>query len=73
MDTVRTARLDEIRPVVEDEERAVLIARRSERLGRRNERVVVERLVAQLDDVHAAPQRRSRGDVSVMRPRSRTR
>ena len=65
MNAVRTARLDEIRPVVEDEERAVLRARGSERLGSGDERVVVERLVPQLHDVHAAPQRRFE-DVSVI-------
>ena len=65
VNAVRTARLDEIRPVVEDEERAVLHARGSERLGSGDECVVVERLVAQLHDVHAAPQRRFE-DASVI-------
>ena len=64
VNAVGTARLDEIRPVVEDEERAVLRARGSERPGSGDERVVGERLVAQLHDVDAAPQRRLE-DVSV--------
>ena len=64
MDAVGTARLDEVGTVVEDEERAVLGARRAERLGRGDERIVVELLVPQLDDVHAAAQRRFE-DVSV--------
>ena len=36
------------------------VARRTERLGRSDERLVVELLVAELDDVHAAAQRRVR-------------
>jgi hypothetical protein len=65
VNAVRTARFDEIRPVVEDEERAVLRARGSERLGSGDERIVVERLVPQLHDVHAAPQRRFE-DASII-------
>ena len=64
VNAVGAARLDEIRPVVEDEERAVLHARGSERLGGGDERVVVELLVAELDDVDPATQRRLE-DVSV--------
>ena len=58
MDTVGTAGLDEVGTVVEDEERAVGGARRAKRRGRGDERSVVELLVPQLDDVHAAAQRR---------------
>jgi hypothetical protein len=58
MDAVGAARLDEIGPVVEDEQRAVFLARRPERSCCGNERVVVELLVAELDDVDPAAQRR---------------
>ena len=71
MDAVGAARLDEIRPVVEDEERAVLRARRAERLGGGDERVVVELLVAQLDDVDAAAQCRVEDVSRHRRPRTR--
>ena len=64
VDAVGAARLDEVRTVVEDEERAVLLARRPKRLGRGDERLVRELLVAQLDDVHTAAQRGFE-DVSV--------
>ena len=57
MDAVGAARLDEVGPVVEDEQRSVRCARRPERLGRGDERVVVEPLVTKLDDVDAAAQR----------------
>jgi hypothetical protein len=56
VDAVGTACLDELRPVVEDEERAVLLARRAKRPGRGDERVFLELLVAQLDDVDATAQ-----------------
>ena len=64
VDAVGTARLDEVRPVVEHEERLVLLAGRTERLGSCHERIVVELLIPQLDDVHAASQR-GLEDVSV--------
>ena len=54
MDAVGLARLDEIRAVVEDEERAVRLAGRSERLGCGDERVVTEFLVSELDNVDPA-------------------
>jgi hypothetical protein len=56
VDAVGTTCPDEIRPVIEDEERAVLLACHAKRLGRGDERVVLELLVAQLDDVDAAAQ-----------------
>jgi hypothetical protein len=56
MNAVGAARLDEFRPVVEDEQRAVLLARLPEGLGHADECLVVEVLVAQLDDVDAAAQ-----------------
>ena len=54
MDTVSAARLDEVGPVVEHEERTVRVARRTERPGRRDELLVGELLVAELDDVDSA-------------------
>ena len=64
VDAVGTARLDEVGTVVEDEERAVRARtpRGTARGG--DERIVVELLVPQLDDVDAAAQRRFE-DVSV--------
>src|SRR6185312_4401244 len=71
VDAVRVARLGEIRSVVEDEERAVLFARRPERRGRLDQPLVVELLVAELDDVDAAAQRgvEQRTRVVPVRPR----
>jgi hypothetical protein len=54
---VGVARLHEVGTVVEDEERAGGIRGGPERARRAHERGVVERLVAQLDDVDAAAQR----------------
>ena len=51
------ARVDEVGPVVEDEQRAVRVGGGAERARRRDQPVVVERLVAQLHDVDAAAQR----------------
>ena len=66
MDAVRAARLDEVGPVVEHEERAVRVACRTKRLGRRDELLVGELLVAELDDVDSAAQRGlEHGDVST--------
>ena len=68
MDAVRPALLDEIRPVVQDEERAVRLARTTERVGRAHELVVGKLFIAQLDDVDAAAKRRveqRRGIVAV--------
>jgi hypothetical protein len=55
---VGAARLDEVGAVVEDEERAVRLACRAERPGRGDERLVRERLVAELDDVDLTTQGR---------------
>ena len=55
---VRAAGRDEVRAVVEDEQRAVRVRSRAERRGRGHEPVVVQALVAQLDDVDAPAQRR---------------
>ena len=71
MHAVCSACLHEIRAVVEDEERAVLVAGGAERPGRGHERLVGELLVAKLDDVDAAAQRRveQRTRVVAARPR----
>ena len=58
MHAVGAARGDEIRPVVEDEQRPVGVGRRAEGRGRGDQAVVAEPLVAQLDHVHAPAQRR---------------
>jgi hypothetical protein len=58
VDAVGAARVDEVRPVVEDEERAGGVGGRPELARGRDQRVVAERLVAQLDQVHPAAQRR---------------
>jgi hypothetical protein len=58
MDAVGAACLDEVGAVVEDEERAVRLACRAERLGRGDQRLVRERLVAELDDVDPTTQGR---------------
>jgi hypothetical protein len=57
VDAVGAAGFNEIRAVVEDEERAVVLARSPERLRRHDEVFVDQRLVAQLDDVDATAQR----------------
>jgi hypothetical protein len=71
MDAVCLARLDEIRTVVEDEERAVLIARGAKSRGCSNESLVVELLLTQLDDVDAAAQGcvQERTRILAVRPR----
>ncbi len=51
---VGARRVNEVGPVVQDEERAVRVARAPERLGSAHEIVVPERLVTQLHDVDAA-------------------
>ncbi len=58
MDAVGAARLDEVRPVVEDEEGTVRPTGRPERRGSGDECLVAELLVAELDDVDPAAQRR---------------
>jgi hypothetical protein len=55
---VGRARLDQIRPVVQPEERAVLVAQPPEDGGRAHELVIARRLVAELDHVHPAGERR---------------
>src|SRR5205085_9254767 len=55
---VRAAGPDEVRPVVEDEERAVPLAGAPERLGGGDELVVGQSLRAQLHDVDPAVERR---------------
>ena len=57
MDAVRATPFDEVGPVVEDEQCAVPLARAPERLRGRDELVVGQILLAQLDDVDAASQR----------------
>jgi hypothetical protein len=57
VDSVRAARLDEVGPVVEDEERSVRVARCAKGLRRCDERVVVDLLVPQLNDVDATAKR----------------
>src|SRR5204862_6587082 len=54
---VGAARRDEIGPVVEDEQRAALVGGGPELARRGDQALVVERLVAQLDDVDAAADR----------------
>jgi hypothetical protein len=54
---VGAAPFDEIRAVVQDEERAVVVTGAPERCGRDDEILVGEILVAKLDDVDAAAQR----------------
>ena len=56
VDAVGAAGGDEVGPVVEDEERAVRVGGGPELARRRDQGVVAERLVAQLDDVGAAAQ-----------------
>ena len=57
VDAVGAAARRQVGPVVEHEERARRVGGGAERGGRREDPVVVERLVAQLDHVHAAAQR----------------
>ena len=57
VDAVRAARGDEVGPVVEDEERTVRVGGGPELPRGDDQLVVAERLVAQLHDVRAAPQR----------------
>jgi hypothetical protein len=57
VDAVRVARLDEIGPVVEDEQRAVDLTGATERHRSRDELVVPQFLVPELDDVDAAAER----------------
>ncbi len=71
MDAVAAARLDEVRPVVEHEESAVLVARRAKRLGRGDERLVPELLVAKLDDVDTTAQRSVEQRARIARQRGR--
>ena len=54
---VGRAGVHEIRPIVEDEQRAVGVGRLAERAARGDQPVVGEGLVAQLDDVDATAQR----------------
>ena len=70
-DTVGTTLCDELRPVVEHEQCVVLFAHRAKLLGRVEERLDPELLLAQLDDVDAASQRRGeqRAWILTMRPR----
>src|SRR5204863_325049 len=55
VDAVGVARLHEVGAVVEDEQRAVRVGGGAERLRRLDQLLVGERLVAQLDQVGAAP------------------
>ena len=76
VDAVGLARRDEVGPVVEDEQRAVSVARFTEVAGCGDEPVVVEALVAKLDDVHAPGQgsvqeARRAGVAHEVEPRSR--
>ena len=71
VDAVGAARLDEIRPVVEDEERAVGVAGATERRRGRDELVVRQLLVPELDDVDAAAERRVEQRVGVAPVRAR--
>jgi hypothetical protein len=63
---VGAARRDEVRPVVEQEQRAVLVGRGAELARGLDEAVVAEGLVAQLDEIDAAAQRRAQ---PLARPR----
>ena len=65
MDAVGVARLDEIGPVVEHEERAVAVARAPERRGRGDELRIRQLLLPQLDDVDAAAERRVEKRIGV--------
>ena len=59
VDAVRAARLDQLRVVVEEEQRAVLVRGAAERLGQRDDLLGAARgLLAELDQVDAAAQRR---------------
>lgn len=58
MHAVGAAALDEIGPVVEDEERAVPLTGAAERLRRGDELVVRQIFLAQLHEIDAAAQRR---------------
>ena len=71
MDAVGAAPLDEIGPVVEHEERAMLLADLPERHSCRNQRSVVELLVAQLDDVDSAAERRVEQRARIVAVRAR--
>jgi len=68
MNAVGVAARDEIGPVVQHEERPVRLAQAPERLGCTHDLLVRKLLVAQLDDVDAAPERsveQRRGIVPV--------
>ena len=56
--SVGGARLDQVRPVVQPEQRAVLVAQPPEHGGRAHELVVARLLVTELDHVHPAGERR---------------
>jgi hypothetical protein len=71
MDAVGTARRDEIRPVVEHEERVVCVARGTKRRGRCDERIVVQVLVAELHDVDTSTQGRIQQRARILTVRSR--
>ena len=69
---VGAARLDEVGAVVEDEQRAVLVGGGAEHRRGLDQPVVVERLVAQLDQVGAARAARRRGTRAAARRRRGT-
>ena len=71
VDAVRVARLDEVGPVVEDEQRAVGVAGATERRRGRDELVVRQLLVPELDDVDAAAERSVEQRVGVAPVRAR--
>ena len=58
MHPVRPARVHQIGPVVQPEQRIVLVAQPPEHGGRADELVIARRLVAELDHVHSAGERR---------------
>jgi hypothetical protein len=70
MDAVCSAGLDEIRAVVEDEERTMLVAGGAERFGRGDQRSVVELLVTELDDVDPTAQGRRKQRKGIVAVRT---
>ena len=70
VDAVGVADAGEVGIVVDDEEGAVGVAEPAEGAGRAGDRVLVELLLAQLDDVGAAGQRRPQQQLGILPARA---
>ena len=71
VDAVGVADAGEVGIVVDDEEGAVGVAEPAEGAGRAGDRVLVELLLAELDDVGAAGQRRLQQQFGILPARQR--